>query len=153
MKTSHALSQLASWFLLFVPDRSGRADDAADLIVHHGKIVTVDRDFSIRQALAVKEGRVSRSARMKRSSRYADQTRSSSTSAGKMVLPGLIDSHTHPTDACMIEAEHPIPAMETITDVLDYIHARADAVGPGRWVIVRQVFITRLEGAALSDPR
>ena len=145
MKTSHALCQLASLFFLFVPDRSARADDAADLIVHHGKIVTVDRDFSICQALAVKGGRVIRVG----SDEEILKTRKANTSvvdlAGKMVLPGLIDSHTHPTDACMIEADHPIPAMETISEVLDFIHARADAVGPGQWVVVRQVFITRLK--------
>jgi len=28
----------------------------ADLIVHHGKVVTVDRDFSVRQAMAIKNG-------------------------------------------------------------------------------------------------
>ena len=65
--------------------------------------------------------------------------------AGKMVLPGLIDSHTHPTDACMTEFDHPIPEMESIADVLDYIHARAEALGPETWVVVRQVFITRLK--------
>ena len=30
-----------------------RAAEEADLILHNGKVVTVDRDFSIRQALAV----------------------------------------------------------------------------------------------------
>jgi predicted amidohydrolase YtcJ len=145
MKTSHALCQLASLFFSFVPDRSARADDAADLIVHHGKIVTVDRDFSICQAMAVKEGRVIRVG----SDEEILRTRGANTTvvdlAGKMVLPGLIDSHTHPTDACMTEFDHPIPEMETITEVLDYIHARADAVGSGQWVVVRQVFITRLK--------
>jgi predicted amidohydrolase YtcJ len=62
-----------------------------------------------------------------------------------MVLPGLIDSHTHPTGASMIEFDHPIPEMETIQDVLDYIRSRADALGAGKWVVVRQVFITRLK--------
>ena len=33
---------------------------------------------------------------------------------GKMVLPGLIDSHTHPTGASMTEFDHPVPEMETI---------------------------------------
>ena len=145
MKIPHALFQLASLFFLFVPDRSARADDAADLIVHHGKIVTVDRDFSIHQALALKDGLVFRVG----SDEEILKTRGANTTvvdlAGKMVLPGLIDSHTHPTDACMIEADHPIPAMETIAEVLDYIRARADAVGPERWVVVRQVFITRLK--------
>jgi predicted amidohydrolase YtcJ len=64
---------------------------------------------------------------------------------GKTVLPGLIDSHTHPTGACMTEFDHPIPQMETVQDVLDYIRGRADALAEGQWVQVRQVFITRLK--------
>src|SRR5207302_10650514 len=59
-------------------------------------------------------------------------------------LPGLIDSHVHPTSACMTEFDHPIPEMETIKDVLDYIKGRARVLAPGEWVVVRQVFITRL---------
>ena len=45
--------------------------------------------------------------------------------AGKTVLPGLIDSHTHPTDACLTEFDHPVPEMETISEVLDYVRAGA----------------------------
>ena len=60
------------------------------------------------------------------------------------MLPGLIDSHVHPTDACMTEFDHGIPPTESIADVLAYIKARAAAVGEGRWIVLRQVFITRL---------
>jgi predicted amidohydrolase YtcJ len=117
----------------------------ADLILHHGKVVTVDRDFSVREALAVKGDRLIRVG--------ADddvmKTRGPATAVidlkGKTVIPGLIDSHTHPTGACMTEFDHPIPEMETIRDVLDYIRARAQALGEGQWVVVRQVFITRLK--------
>src|SRR5262249_31170986 len=45
---------------------------------------------------------------------------------------------------CMTEFDHPIPEMESIGDVLDYIRSRAEALGPDRWIVVRQVFITRL---------
>jgi predicted amidohydrolase YtcJ len=62
-----------------------------------------------------------------------------------MVLPGLIDSHTHPTGASMTEFDHPVPEMETVRDVLDYVRSRAEALGAGKWVVVRQVFITRLQ--------
>jgi predicted amidohydrolase YtcJ len=117
----------------------------ADLILHHGKVVTVDRDFTIQQALAVKGDRILRAG----TDLEVMKTRGPGTEtidlAGKMVLPGLIDSHTHPADACLTEFDHPVPEMETISDVLDYIRARAQAVGRGRWVIVRQVFITRLK--------
>jgi len=117
----------------------------ADLILHHGRIVTVDRAFSIRQALAVKGDRIIRVG----TDDEVFQTRGPRTTlvdlGGKMVLPGLIDSHVHPTAASVIEFDHPIPDMESIPDVLDYVHRRALALGAGKWVVVRQVFITRLK--------
>ena len=119
--------------------------DEADLILHHGKVVTVDRDFSVRQALAVKGDRLLRVG----TDEEVLKTRGPRTEVvdlgGKTVLPGLIDSHTHPTGACMTEFDHPIPEMETIEDVLDYVRSRAEALGDGKWVVVRQVFITRLK--------
>jgi predicted amidohydrolase YtcJ len=118
--------------------------DEADLILHHGKIVTVDREFSVRQALAVKGDRLLRVG----TDEEVLKTRGPRTTmvdlGDKMVLPGLIDSHTHPTGACMTEFDHPVPEMETIRDVLDYVRSRASALGPGKWIVVRQVFITRL---------
>ena len=138
-----AVAIVVAFVLALVESTTHAAD--ADLILHHGKIVTVDRAFSIGEALAVTGERVTRIG----SNEVVLGDRGPNTIlvdlGGKMVLPGLIDSHTHPTDACMTEFDHPMPPMETVADVLDYIHARADALGLGRWVVVRQVFITRLK--------
>src|SRR5437667_8784965 len=83
--------------------------DEADLILHHGKVVTADRDFSIRQALAVKGDRLL----LVGTNEDVLKTRGPSTDTvdlgGAMVLPGLIDSHTHPTGACMTEFDHRVP--------------------------------------------
>jgi predicted amidohydrolase YtcJ len=142
MTTLHAFCRLAGFILLL--DLNGLARADADLILHHGKVVTVDRDFSIHQALAATGDRVTQVGSDEDVLRARGPNTIVVDLAGKMVLPGLIDSHTHPTDACMTEFDHPIPEMETIAEVLDYIRARAEAVGPERWVVVRQVFITRL---------
>jgi predicted amidohydrolase YtcJ len=116
----------------------------ADLILHHGKVVTVDPAFSVHEALAIGGERILRVG----SNAEVLKTRGPNTRlvdlAGKTVLPGLIDSHVHPTSACMTEFDHPVPDMESIADVLAYIRARARALGKGPWVAVRQVFITRL---------
>jgi predicted amidohydrolase YtcJ len=147
MTTARASSRLASVALSLSLGLCGAAarGQEADLILHHGKVVTTDRDFSVRQALAVKGDRLLRVG----SNEEVLATRGPRTAVvdlgGKMVLPGLIDSHTHPTGACMTEFDHPVPDMETIADVLAYVRARAEALGPGRWVVVRQVFITRLK--------
>ena len=117
---------------------------AVDLIVHHGKIVSVDDRFSIYEAMAVTDGKIvaigSNDEILKSKS---DQTQLVDL-GGKVVLPGLIDSHTHPTGASMIEFDHPIPDFETIQDVLDYIKGRAKILPEGEWITLGQVFITRL---------
>ena len=155
MTTLRVLFHLAGLTLSLDLASMARAnvDADADLILHHGKIVTVDRDFSIRQALAVKGDRLIRVG----TNEDVLKTRGPNTTvvdlAGKMVLPGLIDSHTHPTDACMTEFDHPIPEMETIAEVLDYIRARAEAVGPGAMGCRPPGLHHAAQRAALPDSR
>ncbi|MGN6545044.1 MAG: amidohydrolase, partial [Aureliella sp.] len=64
---------------------------------------------------------------------------------GRTVLPGLIDSHVHAAGASVFEFDHPVPTMQTVKDVLDYVRSRAAVVEPGQWIVVNQVFITRLD--------
>ena len=84
------------------------AEDEADLVLHHGKVVTVDRDFSIRRALAVKGDRLIRVGTDEDVQKLRGPRTVLVDLGGKMVLPGLIDSHAHP-EACMIEFDHAYP--------------------------------------------
>ena len=123
----------------------GAADDRADLILHGGKIVTVDEQFSIAEALAVRDGKIQRVGTDEEVlSERGDKTNVVDL-RGRMVIPGLIDSHVHPSSAAMHEFDHEIPEMHTIADVLAYIKSRAEALEKGQWIVVRQVFITRLK--------
>ncbi|MEZ6062562.1 MAG: amidohydrolase [Planctomycetaceae bacterium] len=115
-----------------------------ELIFLNGHIVTVDEPFSIAQAFAVRGEQITAVGSdddvllLK-----ADSTRVIDL-RGSTVLPGLIDSHTHPTGASMYEFDHPVPEMDTISDVLNYIRRRAELLDDGDWIVVQQVFITRL---------
>lgn len=129
--------------LVFVPGSLAHAD--ADLILHNGKIVTVDKKFTIAQALAVEGKRIVKVGTDAEVLRTKGPKTKLVDLAGKTVIPGLIDSHVHPTAACMHEFDHPIPEMETIQDVLDYIRARAKVLAEGEWIELHQVFITRLK--------
>src|SRR6185312_11206180 len=101
---------LLATFLLATLSWPAFAADA-DLILHNGKIVTVDKAFSIRQALALEGNRILKVG----TNEEVLKTKGPGTRLldleGKTVLPGLIDSHVHPTDACMVEFDHPIPVM------------------------------------------
>lgn len=115
-----------------------------DLILHHGKIVTVDPEFRIAEAIAVRGDRVAAVGdNSEILSMTGPQTRQLDLE-GKTVLPGLIDSHVHSPGAAMYEFDHPVPDMETIGDVLAYIKTRAGVLDDGEWIRVSQVFITRL---------
>jgi predicted amidohydrolase YtcJ len=133
---------LASWAIL--PPGIAWAEEPPDLLLHSGKIVTVDGSFSIAQALAVRDGKIVAVGTNEAVRRLAGpQTRQIDLEGGT-VLPGLIDSHTHPVAAALHEFDHPIPEMDTIADVLAYLAARAAVVPEGEWITLRQVFITRL---------
>ena len=117
---------------------------AADLIVHHGKIVTVDRDFRIVEAMAVRGDRILAVGKSAKVLELAGPKTQQIDLGGKTVLPGLIDSHLHIVLGAMYEFDHEVPPMETIADVLRFFRQRASAVRPGEWIDLQQVFITRL---------
>ena len=141
MATRTLLVLVLSFLPVKVP--SALAADA-DWIFHRGKIITLDGKFSLREAMAIQGNRILRLG----TDEEVLKTRGPGTQlvdlGGKTVLPGLIDSHSHPTSACLTEFDHPIPEMETIEDVLKYIQSRTKVVPEGDWIEVRQVFITRL---------
>ncbi|MCA8992051.1 MAG: amidohydrolase family protein [Planctomycetaceae bacterium] len=120
------------------------AAEPADVVLKNGRIVTVDSEFHVAQSMAIREGRVVAVG----SNADVAQLTGSATKVvdleGRMVLPGLIDSHVHPTGASMFEADHEIPSFESIGDVLAYVRERTKVVPKGEWITLSQVFITRL---------
>jgi len=116
----------------------------ADLILHHAKVVTVDSSFAIAEAVAVRDGRIVRVGSNADMLALKGPRTEVIDLAGRMVLPGFIDCHSHPLAASLVEFDHPIPQMDSVQDVLDYYAARAKVVPEGDWIALRQVFITRL---------
>ena len=115
-----------------------------DLIIHHGKIITVDSKFGIVDAMAIQGDRILATGSNDQILALAGPATRQIDLHGKTVLPGLIDSHLHAVSSAMYEFDHPVPDMETLSDVLKYIQARAKALPKGEWVTLSQVFITRL---------
>src|SRR5262245_21290771 len=113
-------------------------------VFHHGKIVTVDPQFHIVEAVAIRDVRILATGTNAEISKLAVAETQQIDLAGKTVLPGLIDSHVHAPAASMYEFEQPVPDMESIDDVLAYFRGRAAKASPGQWITLSQVFITRL---------
>lgn len=136
-------SFLAVFIVAFLGVES-RAAEQADLVLHHGKIVTVDRQFAIAQAVAIHGERILAVGGNEEILKLAGPKTAQVDLGGKTVLPGLIDSHVHPLTAAVSEFDHVVPEMETIDDVVKYLKSRAAVVPEGQWLRLEQVFITRL---------
>jgi len=120
-------------------------ESEADLILTNGKLVTVDEVFSIHSAMAIQGDRILAVGREEDLEQYQGPNTRRVDLHGKTVMPGLIDSHTHPAGAAVTEFDHEIPSMESIEDVLSYIRSRTETVEDGEWIWVSQVFLTRLK--------
>jgi predicted amidohydrolase YtcJ len=114
------------------------------LVFHNAKIITVDPQFRIVQAMAVRGERILATGALEEVLRQAGPKVRRIDLGGRTVMPGLIDSHSHPPGAAVYEFDHEIPPMDSIADVLDYVRKRAAVLPPGQWIVIRQVFITRL---------
>src|SRR5215471_6900458 len=73
------------------------AQKNVDTIVTNGKILTVDADFRIVQALAIAAGRIVARGTSEEVARYAGPNTRVIDVAGATVIPGLIDNHFHLT--------------------------------------------------------
>ncbi|MCX7604911.1 MAG: amidohydrolase family protein, partial [Bryobacteraceae bacterium] len=93
----------------------------ADLILHNGRILTVDAKFSIREAVAIQGNRF---AGVGTSREILAKFRGPRTVVidlgGRTVLPGLIDAHVHALESGLSELRGPLPPLDSIAAIQDY---------------------------------
>jgi predicted amidohydrolase YtcJ len=108
----------------------------ADRVFINGKIITVDQADTIVEAVAVKDGKFLITGSTSEIRELAGDRTEVINLQNKTVLPGLIDSHTHPSMAASLVTEINCrqPEVQSIRDILRMVKKRADELGPGRWV-------------------
>ena len=100
----------------------------ADLIVHNGKVVTLDARSRIARAVAVRGGKVVAVGDDKVALALKGPKTRVIDGKGRMVLPGLWDSHTHPVGVVTTELADPPPVLRSLKETFAFIRKRAAAV-------------------------
>ncbi len=131
------------WIALLLTSSLWAAD--ADLILYHGKIVTADAAFSVREAIAVRADKI---VALGSSKDVLAAERGAHTKVidlqGRTVLPGLIDSHVHPLGAGLSEFRKKLPVFDSFAAIQAYIQREAAQIPKGQWIVVPRTFPTRL---------
>ncbi|NOJ39676.1 amidohydrolase [Bradyrhizobium australiense] len=109
----------------------------ADTILFNGKILTVDRDFSVQQALAIENGRIVATGPSADMKRLAGDKARLVDLGGRTVIPGLTDGHIHGIRAALtFGTEVNWIGVPTLKDALEKIRATAKTQKPGSWIVV-----------------
>jgi hypothetical protein len=109
----------------------------ADTVLFNGKILTVDKDFSVQQALAIGQGRVLASGTSAAMKKLAGGKARLIDLGGRTVIPGLTDGHIHGIRAALtFGAEVNWIGIPTLKEALEKIRQAAQAQKPGSWIVV-----------------
>ncbi len=109
----------------------------ADLVLLHGKIVTVDPRFSIAQAVAVDQGRIAAVGTNAQIQAYIGPRTRVIDLHGRTVIPGLIDSHFHAIRQGLTW-NHELH-WQTVTSLAQGLKMLRDVAArtpPGTWIVV-----------------
>lgn len=109
----------------------------ADTLLLNGKIATADQEFSVHQALAIKDGRVTAVGTSEEIKALAGESTQVIDLDGKTVIPGLIDNHVHIVRGSrQWHRDVRLNGAHTRAEAKRRIAARAKQLGPGEWVTV-----------------
>ena len=120
------------------------AEAPADLVVVNGQVLTVDAQFRVAEAVAIRDGvfvLVGTSAQAR--ALVGEGTRVLDA-GGKTVVPGLIDSHVHALGVAESEARGAFRDLRTIAAIQAWFREKTAGVPEGQWVWSPRVFPTRL---------
>src|SRR5215831_11485961 len=130
------MRQILLALLLLLP-QSVRWTPYADVIFTNGKIVTVDKNFTIAQALAIKEGKLIAVGTNADAMALRGPNTKVLDLGGKTVIPGLQDSHMHfltlgddeTSEADLTYAKNAEDIVKAVANVKDRRN-----VPPGEWI-------------------
>ncbi len=109
----------------------------ADTVLLNGKVVTVDPQFLIQEAIAIRDGKISAVGKTADVRKLAGPRTRVIDLQGRTVIPGLIDSHLHGIRAALsFSTEVNWIGAPSLDDALGKIRQAARTMKPGAWLIV-----------------
>jgi len=112
--------------------------EPADTVLINGKILTVDNEFSVVEALAIEGSRIVAVGDTETVSQRIGAATQVIELQGKTVIPGLIDNHMHFIRAAQrwnLQAR--IDGVNSRSEALKIIAAKAASMEPGEWMMVQ----------------
>jgi hypothetical protein len=112
-----------------------RNDTAPDLILLNGNICTLDSQKPQAEAIAVKAGRITAVGENDAVDALAGQQTERIVLGGRLVIPGLMDSHFHFYDWAMGRQQLDLAQVNSLDELLDQVAQSAAKLPPEKWIL------------------
>ena len=119
--------------------------EPADTLLIGGRIVTLDAQERIVEALAIRDGKIAAVGSSAEIEKLAGPKTEIIRLDGRMVLPGFIESHCHSIGVARDSLHNQYTELHGITEMQDWIRHRAKGLPAGQWIEVPRKEITRLK--------
>jgi predicted amidohydrolase YtcJ len=109
----------------------------ADTVLHGGKIITVDANDRIAQAVAVTAGKIVAVGTTDEIRAYTGPATEQIDLAGRAVTPGLLDAHVHFSSGGvqrLFVLDLSFPTVKNIEDIGRAVQAQVAKLPPGTWI-------------------
>ena len=106
----------------------------ADLVLEHGRVVTVDPAHPEAQAVAVSAGRILAVGRDQDLQRYVGPRTQIVDLQGRLLMPGFIDAHAHFMGIGEALKELDLTKARTWDDIVRMVADAAKTAKPGEWI-------------------
>ena len=123
---------------------SADAPPPADLVVLGGRIITLDPQERIVEALAVRDGRIVKLGSTREVTELQGPTTQVVSLQGQSVVPGFIETHCHAVGVARDSVHNEYVELSSIAEIQDWIRREAARKSPGTWIEVPRNEITRL---------
>jgi len=107
----------------------------ADLVLRGGKIVTVDKDFSFQEAVAVRKDKIIFVGSNEDVEPFIFPNTTVIELDGKLVLPGLIDAHAHLHSLGEELTSLNVTGTTSFQQIIDKVAKKVRTIKPGEWII------------------
>lgn len=112
-----------------------KEQDAADLILINGNFFTANQSAPNANAVAIRDGKFVFVGNNSDASSFADPATQTHDLAGATVIPGIVDSHTHPGLISRTTDELVLPAYASKAEVLDAVAEYAVANPDAEFIV------------------
>jgi len=111
----------------------------ADLVLKNGKIITVDKGFTIAQAIAIAGERIMAVGPDAEMVAHTAPTTRVVDLKGRAVIPGLVDGHAHMDREGLKTVYPPLGRVRSIRDIQDRIAELARNKRAGDWIVTMPI--------------